>query len=207
MGMARTFGVLATIALSFACGGCSFLFADAAPDHHEKMLYFDCTSTPGLEVADGSIALLNTLAGVSALSQSEADYKKANGENADRNAAATVQFIGAGIFAGSAIYGIIVTENCSDAKAELRQRIMERERKLAERPAVSPPVALPPPVPPPAAAPSASPPTTPAPAPAPDAPLPAPPSAPAPPPTPPAGAAPPARAPAPTPAKPNTGSF
>ena len=202
--MARTFGPLATVALSFACGGCSFLFADAAPAHHEKMLYFDCTSTPGLEVADGSIALLSTLGGVSTLSQTDAEYKKMNGKDANRNAAATVSFVSAGLFAGSAIYGIIVTENCSDAKADLRQRIIERERNFAARPAPAPSVApLPSPVAPPVAAPTAAGPA----APAPDAPLPPPP---APPSSPPAGAAPPSPAPAPAPAptpKPNTGSF
>jgi len=199
--MARTFGVLATVALSFACGGCSFLFADAAPEHHEKMLYFDCTSTPGLEVADGSLALINALGGVTALSQTEAEYKDKNGKDANRNAAATVSLAAAGIFAGSAIYGIIVTENCSDAKADLRQRIIERERHLAERPATAPPVApLPAPLPPPVAAPPAVAPVPPSTAPA--APLPAPP----PPSTPPVGAA-PAPAPAPAPPKPGTGSF
>ncbi|HEX6765346.1 MAG TPA: hypothetical protein VF103_07705 [Polyangiaceae bacterium] len=197
--MARTLGVLATVALSFACGGCSFLFADAAPEHHEKMLYFDCTSTPGLEVADGSLALLNGLAGVSALSQTEAEYQNANGKDANRNAAATVSFVGAGLFAGSAIYGIIVTENCSDAKAELRLRIMERERKAAERPAAAP-APLPPPVPPPAAVPPAAPAAAPPPA------LPAAPPPAAPPAAAPAPAA-PAPAPAPAPPKPGTGSF
>jgi hypothetical protein len=196
--MARFLGLLVAMGLPVACGGCSFLFADPAPSRHETMLYFDCTSTPGLEVADGVFGLSTALTGVTTLSQSEAEYEEDNPDG-DRNTAAAVSFVMAGVFAGSAIYGIIVTENCSDAKAELRQRIMERERQRTKpvsaalppapiAPAVAPPPAEPPP---PSMGPEFAPPPVP----------PAPPPAP----TPAAPVAPPA--PAPAPAKPGSGSF
>jgi hypothetical protein len=161
------------------------------------MLYFDCTSTPGLEVADGVFALSGALTGIGALSQSESEFEDQNdGQNRDTFAA--TNFVIAGVFVSSAIYGIVVTENCNDAKADLRQRIIERERQRQPAP---PPVAPPPAAPPPPATPPI--PTAPAtPAPAVDtAPLP-PPPAPAAPPT-----AAPAPAPAPAPPKPGTGSF
>ena len=161
------------------------------------MLYFDCTSTPGLEVADGVFGLATALAGVQTLSQSEAEYED-NNPDGDRNTTAAVDFVMAGVFAGSAIYGIIVTENCSSAKAELRQRIMERERQRTKPPS-APPAALPPAPPPVVAPPPAEvPPSTGSEAPPPAAP---PPPAALPPP-----AAPPPAPPAPAPAKPG-GSF
>ena len=195
--MARLLGLLATMGLSLVSSGCSFLFADAPPARHETMLYFDCTSTPGLEVADGVFGLTTAHAGVTTLSQSEEEYEDDNPDG-DRNTAAAVNFVLAGVFAGSAIYGIVVTENCSDAKADLRQRIMERERQRT-KPA-APPAMLPPAPSPPALAPA------PAVAPAADAPVPpggeaAPPLAPPPP-----AAPPPAAPPAPAP-KPGSGSF
>ena len=144
---------LAAIALSLGSSGCSLLFADAPPKHHEKMLYFDCTSTPGLEVADGVLGVGGILQGVNTLSTPEARFEREN-DGGDRNGAAVAQFVVAGVFVGSAIYGIVVTEGCSDAKEDLRQRIIERERRRASeprKPALPPPAALPPPPPAPAA--------------------------------------------------------
>ena len=157
------------------------------------MLYFDCTSTPGLEVADGVLGVAGILQGVNTLSSPEARFEREN-DGGDRNGAAVAQFVVAGVFVGSAIYGIVVTESCSDAKEDLRQRIIERERRRAsepKRPTLPPPAALPPPPPAPATPSTAG-----------DAPPP-----PAPPPTgsptaPPAPAAPPA-----TPEKPGSASF
>jgi hypothetical protein len=150
--MARFSCSIATIALSLGSSGCSLLFADAPPKHHEKMIYFDCTSTPGLEVADGVLGVGSILQGVNTLSTPEARFEREN-DGADRNGAAAVQFAIAGVFVGSAIYGIVVTESCSDAKEDLRQRIIERERRRASEPrppALPPPAPLPPPPPAPA---------------------------------------------------------
>jgi hypothetical protein len=138
--MARSLRVLFTIALSLGSGGCSFLFADPPPQNHQKMLYFDCTSTPGLEVADGMFGLLMASAGAQTLGQSDEEFKEMNDGEGNRKATATTFFVTTAVFAGSAIYGIVVTENCSDAKANLRQRIIERERqRSAPPPAVAPP--------------------------------------------------------------------
>ena len=197
--MTRRLGVFGAMVLSLASGGCSFLFADGPPARHEKMLYFDCTSTPGLEVADGVLGLGSALQGVAVLSQSESEFEREN-DGGNRNAVAATNFVLAGVFVSSAIYGIVVTENCSDAKADLRQRIIERERQRAPLPP-APPAPAPAPVPAPAAAPPpAAPPPAEPPAPT-TAPLP-PPPAPA---TPPPAAAPPP--PAAAPQKPGSASF
>jgi hypothetical protein len=137
------------------------------------MLYFDCTSTPGLEVADGMFGLLMASAGAQTLGQSDEEFQEMN-EDGNRKTTAGTFLVTAGVFAGSAIYGIVVTENCSDAKANLRQRIIERERQRT--PAAPPPPAaaaapagpaepVPPPLepapPPPAAPPEPAPPVPP----------------------------------------------
>jgi hypothetical protein len=148
--MTRLSCVIAATALSFASSGCSLLFTDAPPKHHEKMVYFDCTSTPGLEVADGVLGVGSILGGVNTLSTPEARFERENDGN-DRNGTAAGQFVIAGVFVASAIYGIVVTEGCSDAKADLRQRIIEREKSRAREPARSvPPTPAPLPPPPPA---------------------------------------------------------
>ena len=185
--MARFLGLFGATALSFACGGCSFLFADPPPTNHEKMVYFDCTSTPGLEVADGVMTLIIGAGAVDTISTPEKKFEREN-DGGDRNTAAGIGFVTAAVLAGSAVYGIVVTENCNDAKENLRQRIVERERRRARLPVapagppalVTPPTAPPPPAsttpvvpstrgdtapPPPEAPPSeAPPPTAPAPA-------------------------------------------
>lgn len=169
--MARISCSIAAIVLSLGSSGCSLLFADAPPKHHEKMLYFDCTSTPGLEVADGVLGVGGILQGVNTLSTPEAKFEREN-DGGDRNGAAVAQFVVAGVFVGSAIYGIVVTESCSDAKEDLRQRIIERERRRATepgRPALPSPAGLPP-TPPAPATPSTTGDATPPPAPTPGAP-------------------------------------
>lgn len=103
------------------CQGCSFLFVDGPPDRHEKLAYFDCTSTAGPEVVDSLFAATFGLsAGASASSDNAAD-----GTLVATAVAAT--------YGASAIYGIIKTSECNKAKDELRVRLMEvfeREARL-----------------------------------------------------------------------------
>ena len=193
--MARILGVLGMMALSLASSGCSFLFADGPPARHEKMIYFDCTSTPGLEVADGVLGASFALTGIGALGMSEAEFEDQN-NGGNRDAFAATNLVLTGVFVGSAIYGIVVTENCKDAKEDLRNRIIERETKRARAaaPPAAPPALAPPAVVPPLAVPAPPPPA------GETAPLP-------PPPAPLAPAPPPAAPPPATPPKPGTGSF
>src|SRR6187431_89630 len=100
--MARLLHVLGAMALSLASGGCSFLFADGPPARHEKMIYFDCTSTPGLEVADGVLGASFALTGITALGMSESEFEDEN-NGGDRNAFAATNLVLTGVFVGSAI--------------------------------------------------------------------------------------------------------
>ncbi len=167
--------------------GCSFVFMDTVPSDHEKMPYFDCTSTYGLAVADGAFALSGAIGAGTTLSQSKQDFANKN-NGASRNAAAGVDLVLAGVTLASGIYGAVQAARCDSAKEQLKARI------VFAPPLRPPPANLLPGLPAPPAPPGA---TAGAPAPAP-APVPAPGPAPAAPEAPP----PPAPAPVPAPAPP-----
>jgi hypothetical protein len=107
------------IVLGVLSQGCSFMFVDGPPDRHEKMLYFDCTSTAGPEVVDISNAAVLGLV--------------AAGSAEDNSGGAAVNLAAAGVFGASAIYGIVKTTECNAAKDALRIRLMkifERDARL-----------------------------------------------------------------------------
>jgi hypothetical protein len=118
----RTLPLIALLALGGVNAGCSFIFVDGVPPDHAKLEYFDCTSTYGLSVADGLIALSGGIGAGSALSQSRQAYADKN-NGASRNAAAGVDLVLAGVLASSAVYGVVQATRCDRAKEELRARI------------------------------------------------------------------------------------
>jgi hypothetical protein len=118
----RSIVLLGLLALGGANTGCSFIFVDGVPSEHAKLAYFDCTSTYGLSVADGLIALSGGIGAGMALSQSKQEYADKN-NGANRNAAAGVNIALAGVLAGSALYGAIQATRCDRAKDDLKARI------------------------------------------------------------------------------------
>jgi hypothetical protein len=102
--------------------GCSFLFVDGPPDRHEKLAYFDCTSSAGPEVVDITYALI---AGAVAAGTTTSDDEDGSARGAN--------LLVAGVFGASAVYGIVKTTECNNAKDALRIRLMkvfEREARL-----------------------------------------------------------------------------
>ena len=144
----RTIVVAALLALAAATPGCSFIFTDTLPPDHTKLAYFDCTSTYGLAVADGVIALSGGIAAGSALSQSKQAYADKN-NGASRNAAAGADIVLAGLLAASAVYGAVQSTRCDRAKDELRARIFAPTLRPPPPPPPPAPALLPPPPPPP----------------------------------------------------------
>jgi hypothetical protein len=137
----------ASLAICLTHAGCSFTFIETVPDNPEQLRYFDCTSTPGLPVADGVIALSNGVAGVSALTKSKKEYADKN-DGANRNIVAGISLGVAVIGIASGIYGLVQTERCRTAKAELRDRLIppaEREQKRLLAPPTPAPTSPPPP--------------------------------------------------------------
>jgi hypothetical protein len=115
---ARWVGVLL---LGLLSQGCSFLFVDGPPDRHEKLAYFDCTSTVGPEVVDITYAVLLGAVAVGASTDST------------DSGAVAANLAAAGTFGASAIYGIVQTTQCNKAKDALRIRlreVFEREARL-----------------------------------------------------------------------------
>jgi hypothetical protein len=120
--VARTVALVCVLAVGGVNAGCSFIFVDGVPPDHAKLEYFDCTSTYGLSVADGVIALSGGIAAGTALSQSKQAYADKN-NGASRNAAAGVDIALTGVLAASALYGVVQATRCDRAKEELRARI------------------------------------------------------------------------------------
>lgn len=144
------------LALGASNLGCSFIFVESVPSDHAKLAYFDCTSTYGLPVADGVIALSGGIAAGSTLSQSKKEYSDKN-NGANRNAAGAGDIVIAGLLAASAVYGIVQTTRCDRAKEQLKARIFAEPMR---QPPLPPPL-LPPPAPPMAPSPPAAPPAPP----------------------------------------------
>ncbi len=167
--------VVCGLALVSVNAGCSFIFVEGVPSDHEKLAYFDCTSTYGLSVADGLIALSGAIGAGTALSQSKQEYADKN-NGGSRNAAAGVEIALATVLAGSALYGVVQATRCDRAKEELKARIFAEPLRppppgLAPRPDATspPPPALPAPAlsfPPPSSNPPPSAPSPPIPVPA-----------------------------------------
>jgi hypothetical protein len=158
----RIIALACGLALGGVNAGCSFIFVDGVPSDHAKLAYFDCTSTYGLSVADGLIALSGGIGAGTALSQSKPEYADKN-SGASRNAAAGVDIALAGLLTGSAVYGVVQATRCDRAKEALKARIFAPPLRppppgftLRPDAASQPPPALPAPepsFPPPAPAP------------------------------------------------------
>jgi hypothetical protein len=160
--------------------GCSFIFVDGPPTQHQKMPYFDCSSSNALPILDVAIAAAEGLTAASDLAgrdQYNSSYVTTE---------AVTQLGVAALFAASGISGFSKTSACREAKDQLMLRMQRQSGYGAPGFAPpSPPPGYGAPVPPPYDPWTATPPAAPF-TPPPDVP---PPGAAAPPP---AGSAPPA---------------
>jgi hypothetical protein len=139
LSIGRTVALVGVLALASVDAGCSFIFVESVPSEHAKLAYFDCTSTYGLSVADGVIALGGGINAGMTLSQSKQEFADKN-NGASRNAAAGVDIALAGVLAGSALYGALQATRCDRAKDDLKARIFAAPL----RPPPPPPTAFPP---------------------------------------------------------------
>jgi hypothetical protein len=121
--------------LALWSSGCSFAFVETVPDGHASQAYFDCTSNPGLAVADGVLALGSAAGAAVALSKSKEEYADYNNDM-NRDIAAGVNIGAAAVFAASGVYGLIQSLRCSSAKRDLRRRLLGSEDPDAPAPIV-----------------------------------------------------------------------
>ena len=113
---------------------------ESVPSDHAKLAYFDCTSTYGLGVADGILALSGGIAAGAALSQSKQEYADKN-NGASRNVAAGAASRSAGLSAAPRY----------TASFKRRVVIARRTRSRPGSSGASPSTPPPPPFPPPRA--------------------------------------------------------
>jgi hypothetical protein len=100
--------------------GCSFLFVDGPPAQHQKMAYFDCTSSNALPVID---VALGGIYGIGAASELATSVD--SGTTSDRTSA-FVALGAATLFVASGITGFSKTSSCREAKDQLVHRASQR---------------------------------------------------------------------------------
>jgi hypothetical protein len=101
-------------ALGVIPAGCSLAFVNGPPPNHEKLAYFDCSSSralPTLDLLVAGAATVDAIPGV------------ANGASGLSNHAELAVFgTEAALFAASAIYGYSKTAECREAQSEMLKR-------------------------------------------------------------------------------------
>jgi hypothetical protein len=120
--------VLRLLLLLSACAplaGCSFLFVSGPPAQHERLHYFDCSSSAAAPVADGTWAAIEGLFAVG-LASADGDTDS-EGNKLNTTSAVALFGVLAAVHAGSMVYGLVQGNRCGDAKQHLQQRIAESE--------------------------------------------------------------------------------
>jgi len=122
--------------------GCSWLFVESPPVHHERLSYFDCTESRAAPIVDTALAVAYGLSGLVGLAAGvPGAHGETDGFGSDNIAMFAVSAAAATGFGLSAGYGFGATADCDQAKAKWAQRVLERP---------PPPPAQPPPPPGPA---------------------------------------------------------
>jgi hypothetical protein len=101
-------------ALGVVPAGCSLAFVNGPPPNHQKLAYFDCSSSralPTLDLLVAGAAAVDAIPGV------------ANGASGLSNHTELAVFgTEAALFAASAIYGYSKTAECREAQSEMLKR-------------------------------------------------------------------------------------
>jgi len=119
--------IAAVVSVLWFAQGCSLLFVSGPPDGHERLRYFDCVSNGAGPAGDASWAILDGLVAATAAS---AD---GGGDDDGSGTVAAVFGVAAAIHAGSLVYGLVQTNDCSDAKQHLQQRITDDDNEATRR--------------------------------------------------------------------------
>ncbi len=120
----RILALALTLAALTSVSGCSWLFVEGPPAGHERLRYFECTTSRAAPIGDTALA---TVYGLTTLAVLTMGGIAVDGDGSDHDdgdlammlipgAAATVAF---GI---SAAHGFNTTEECDDAKARWAKR-------------------------------------------------------------------------------------
>jgi hypothetical protein len=116
--------LLACVALSFA-PGCSYLLVSGPPAEHERLAYFDCTTSRAAPIEDAVVALAHSGTALAAMSlQSLPNHSGSGGS--DGVATAEIAVLGlAAVGAASAGYGFYTAAKCDRAEEQWQMRMMQ----------------------------------------------------------------------------------
>jgi hypothetical protein len=119
-GSRPTLLALCVIAAGLFGSGCSFIFVDGPPAAHQKMPYFDCTTSNIAPVVDVVFAASAAVQGAAFLAN------QSSGSGSSSLAAeGGVVLAEAALFGVSALTGFGKTSSCREAKAQLVQRSLQ----------------------------------------------------------------------------------
>jgi hypothetical protein len=110
---------LCLIALAAPTPGCSFLFVDGPPAGHERLPYFDCSTSVAWPVVDTIFSGLFVSTLIEATSRSDAYYSTST---YSRQEDITYSAIFLGLYGASALVGYARSSDCRAAKAEAARR-------------------------------------------------------------------------------------
>ena len=105
-----------------SASGCSFLFASAPPDNHEKLYEFDCTTGNVLPVVDSVIATVYGIGTAGMLA-----------DKSDPPSTVATMAVAVAAFGASAVLGFRRTSDCREARAKLSVRL-DALRRAEPRP-------------------------------------------------------------------------
>jgi hypothetical protein len=160
--LAFTRPCLCTVALvtSVSTGGCSFIFSEGPPVQHQRLPYFDCSTSYAPPVLDTIWGGLNGIGALVALGQTDAEWNRNNGNN-NRSAVVGIGLGWLALSGASALYGYSKVGACHAAKEQLMLRLSRPSAPPSWPPPgyPPPPPGYPPPSPQPVPAPQPAPPT------------------------------------------------
>jgi hypothetical protein len=120
-------------------GGCSFLFVQGPPEHHDRLAYFDCTTSrlgPWLDVGWTAFAGLTAAA---VASQTKEEYEAMNPGSQATAIGLYSTFAALGL--AGAIWGFVRVGQCIDAKGAMVSRL--QPNTWPEVPPPAPPASAP----------------------------------------------------------------
>lgn len=129
--------------LALACAGCSLVFSQGPPPHHERMAWFDCSDSVAPPLLDVAGVALYSLALVVALSAEESTENPRRQGPEERRRAIASSAVLAAIAAPSAVHGFVTRARCVEAQRALAQRQRPPAILAPSRPSWPPAVTAP----------------------------------------------------------------
>ncbi len=121
------------LALSLAVlPGCSWLFVEGPPVGHERLRYFDCSTSRAAPIVD---TVLGSIYGLAAVETAVDHGAGGSGETSSVIVPVVIMEAAAAVvFAVSAVYGYTTTSKCDDAKERWAERMSAAPPRASNAP-------------------------------------------------------------------------